>query len=155
MSRAFVRETDAEVLDSSPDRPISPHPNFVTLTGIAKIDTRVRELESARDEAIAAQDAGTIASSQRELRYWKQRRSSARVIAPPAAPEIVRFGVSVQLRFDDDDSCDFRLVGEDEADPGSGLLSWTSPVGKALIGRRLGDALEVFGRRARIVAMKA
>jgi len=36
---------------------------------------------------------------ERELRYWKQRRSSARIIPAPAAPEIVRFGVAVRLRF--------------------------------------------------------
>jgi transcription elongation GreA/GreB family factor len=91
----------------------------------------------------------------RELRYWKQRRSSARIIAPPATPEVVRFGVSVQLQFDDGSGRDFRLVGEDEADPASGLLSWSSPLGKALIGRRLGDTVEVLGRPAKIVAMQA
>jgi transcription elongation GreA/GreB family factor len=154
MSRAFVRATDAEVLDPVPDRPISPHPNFVTMTGLAKIEARVHELEIVRDDAVAADDPSTLASTQRELRSWKQRRSSARVIPPPAAPEIVRFGVCVHLRFGDGADRDFRLVGEDEADPASGLLSWTSPVGKALIGRRVGDVLQVFGRQAEIVAME-
>jgi transcription elongation GreA/GreB family factor len=155
MSKAFARESDADILDSTPDRPISPHPNFVTMAGLAKIDARVHELEISRDAAVAAEDSSTVASAERELRYWKQRRSSARIIAPPATPEIVRFGVNVHIQFGDGTSRDFRLVGEDEADPGSGLLSWTSPVGKALIGRRLGDVLEVFGRQAEIVAMRA
>jgi transcription elongation GreA/GreB family factor len=68
---------------------------------------------------------------------------------------VVRFGVNVQLHFDDGTGRDFRLVGEDEADPATGLLSWASPVGKALIGRRLGDRVEVFGRQAEIVEMRA
>jgi transcription elongation GreA/GreB family factor len=96
-----------------------------------------------------------VAAVERELRYWKQRRSSARIIAPPSAPEIVRFGVSVRLQFDDGVGRGFRLVGEDEADPASGLLSWTSPVGTTLIGRRLGDTIEVFGRQAKIVGLQA
>jgi transcription elongation GreA/GreB family factor len=155
MSRAFVRETDAEVIDPLPDRPISPHPNFVTMTGFAKIDARVNEFNAARDAAIAADDTAALPGIDRELRYWKQRRSSARIIAPPATPEVVRFGVNVQLQFDDGGGRDFRLVGEDEADPAGGLLSWSSPLGKALIGRRLGDTVEVLGRPAEIVAMHA
>jgi len=154
MNRAFVRESDAEILDPLPDRPISPNPNFVTMAGLAKIDARIHDLSAARDSEADAEDSNTLPGIERELRYWKQRRSSARIIAPPATPEIVRFGVRVQLRFDDGSGRDFRLVGEDEADPTSGLLSWTSPVGKALVGRRVGDVLEVFGRPAEIVAMR-
>jgi len=155
MSRAFVRETDAEIIDPLPDRPISPHPNFVTTSGLAKIDARLSELNQAREAAVGADDSTSLPGIDRELRYWKQRRSSARIIAPPQKPEIVRFGVGVQLQFDDGARLDYRLVGEDEADPASGLLSWTSPVGKALIGRRVGDTVEVSGRRAGIVAMHA
>jgi transcription elongation GreA/GreB family factor len=155
MSRAFVRETEAEVPETLPDRAISPHPNFVTLTGLAKIDARISELNAAREAASASDDAAEVPGIDRELRYWRQRRSSARIIAPPATPEIVRFGVSVHLQFDDGSSRDFRLVGEDEADPTSGLLSWAAPVGKTLIGRRLGDVIEVFGRQAEIVDMHA
>ena len=155
MSRAFVRETDAETMDPLPDRPISPHPNFVTTTGLAKIDARLHELNQAREAAVSADDSTSLPGIERELRYWKQRRSSARIIAPPQKPEIVRFGVGVQLQFEDGARRDYRLVGEDEADPPSGLLSWTSPVGKALIGRRVGDTVEVSGWRAGIVAMRA
>jgi transcription elongation GreA/GreB family factor len=155
MSRAFVRETDAEVVEL-PDRPISPHPNFVTLTGLAKIDARVHELNAERDATVTTENLDALPGIDRELRYWRQRRDSARIIAPPPKlPDVVRFGVNVQLHFEDGTGRDFRLVGEDEADPTSGLLSWASPVGKALIGRRLGDVVQVFGRRAEIVEMRA
>ena len=155
MSRAFVRESDSDALDTLPDRPISPHPNFVTQAGLAKIDSRLRELEAARSAALAASDRAALAAIERDLRYWKQRRSSARIIAPPAAPEIVRFGVTVSLRFDDGAERRYQLVGEDEADPAAGLISWTSPVGSALIGRGAGDVVPVSGRQAEIVAMQA
>jgi transcription elongation GreA/GreB family factor len=155
MSRAFVREAATGTLDTLPDRPISPRPNFVTQSGLAKIDARVHELEARRSEALAASDESAFAGIERDLRYWKQRRSSARLIAPPAAPEIVRFGVTVRLRFDQGAEQRYRLVGEDEADPSAGLVSWASPVGDALIGHRAGDVVELAGRQAEIIAMQA
>ncbi len=155
MSRAFVREGGADTAGALPDRPISPHPNFVTRSGAAKIDARLRELEATRSAALATDDHASVADVERELRYWKQRRSSARIIAPPAAPEVVRFGVTVRLQFDQGAERRYQLVGEDEADPAAGLLSWTSPVGSALIGRRTGDVVQVGGQQAQIVAMQA
>jgi transcription elongation GreA/GreB family factor len=155
MSRAFVRDSDSDAPEALPDRPISPHPNFVTGAGLAKIDSRLRDLEAVRIVALTSEDRAALTGIERDLRYWKQRRSSARIIAPPAAPEIVRFGVAVSLQFDDGAECRYRLVGEDEADPPAGLISWTSPVGSALIGRRAGDIVQVTGRQAQIIAMQA
>src|ERR1700729_2427060 len=155
MRRAFVRDSDSDAPDALPDRPISPHPNFVTRSGLAKIDSRLREPEAVRSTALSSEDRATLTGIERELRYWKQRRSSARIIAPPATPEIVRFGVAVSLQFDDGAERRYRLVGEDEADPPAGLISWTSPVGSALIGRRAGDIVQVTGRQAQIVATQA
>jgi transcription elongation GreA/GreB family factor len=154
MNRAFVRETDAEMIEV-PDRPISPHPNFVTPSGLEQIDARVHELNAARDAATTTEDLESLQGIDRELRYWRQRRDSARVVETARNPDVVRFGVSVLLQFQDGSNRDFRLVGEDEADPANGLLSWAAPVGKALIGRRAGDVLEVFGRDAKIVELRA
>ena len=67
----------------------------------------------------------------------------------------MRFGVTVSLQFDDGAQRRYQLVGEDEADPATGLISWTSPVGSALIGRRAGDVVAVAGRQAEIIAMQA
>jgi transcription elongation GreA/GreB family factor len=154
MNRAFVRETDAEIIEV-PDRPISPHPNFVTPSGLEQIDARVHELNAARDAATTTEDLESLQGIDRELRYWRQRRDSARVVETARNPDVVRFGVSVLLQFQDGSNRDFRLVGEDEADPANGLLSWAAPVGKALIGRRAGDVLEVFGRDAKIEELRA
>jgi transcription elongation GreA/GreB family factor len=151
MGTAVVRESNLNATGGVPDRPISPHPNFVTQDGLAKIDTRLRELEGAR----TAGDRGALAGIERELRYWKQRRSSARMIAPPAMPEIVRFGVTVSVRFEDGSTRHYRLVGEDEAEPAAGLVSWTAPVGSALIGKRSGELVQLCGRQAQIIAMRA
>jgi len=153
MSRAFVREADPDALEPLPERPISPHPNFVTAAGMAQIDARLRELESAREAA--ANDPAALARIERDARYWKQRRSSARVIEPPPAPTVARFGVTVRLRFPDAAERSFQIVGEDEADPAAGQVSWVSPVATALIGRVPGDSVEIFGRRATVIELHA
>ncbi len=152
MSRAFVREADSEGPEALPERPVSPHPNFVTAKGLRQIDARVQELEAAR--AVAADDRSALLRIERDARYWKQRRASARVIEPPAAPAVARFGVTVRLSFPDGAEHSFQIVGEDEADPAAGQVSWTSPVATALIGRVLGDTAEIFGRRATVIGLQ-
>ncbi|HEY3731222.1 MAG TPA: GreA/GreB family elongation factor [Steroidobacteraceae bacterium] len=155
MSRAFVRDDVSEELERVPERPISPRPNFVTQSGYEKIEQRLRALAAARDAAAADNDRVAMAPIERDLRYWRQRRSSARIVPPPATPEIVRFGVTVQVRFEPGGEQSLRLVGEDEADPSVGLVSWASPVGSALIGRCSGDVISVSGRQAEILGMHA
>lgn len=56
----------------------------------------------------------------------------------------VVFGATVELVDENDgDSVTYRIVGEDEADIGAGLVSITSPMARALIGREEGDVVEV------------
>jgi transcription elongation GreA/GreB family factor len=154
MSRAFVRENDqAAASESVPERVVSAHPNLVTPRGLRQIETRVRDLERARQEALAADDTATLATVARDIRYWAQRRATARLVEPQPAPEVVRFGVQVTVRFDDGAERVFRLVGEDEADPPRELLSWVSPLAESLMGREVGDRVEVLGREAEIVSL--
>jgi transcription elongation GreA/GreB family factor len=156
MSRAFVRENDgAEVPQDLPERPVSSHPNFVTARGLQQIEDRIDELEAAREEPKRSEDKDALARVDRELRYWQQRRSSAKVVAPEASPVKVRFGVRVTVRFDDGTERSFTLVGEDEADPAHGTISWISPIAQALIGRELGDEVELQGQRAAITALNS
>lgn len=155
MSRAFVRESDQDATESLPELAISSHPNFVTRTGLQLIETRIQDLERARQEARAAEDKSATARIARDLRYWTQRRASARVIQPPPQPDAVRFGVKVTLRFEDGTERVFRLVGEDEADPANGLLSWASPLASALMGRTPGEVVDFQSREAEIVQLEA
>lgn len=103
------------------------------------------------------QDKLLLARIRRDQRYWTQRRASACVVPTAAAtPEVVRFGVNVVVHFGDDGTRrSFRLVGEDEADPANGLVSWVAPLGKALTGKAVGDEIQVVGRTAEIVALMA
>jgi transcription elongation GreA/GreB family factor len=152
MSRAFVRESDQEP-EALPDRPVSAHPNWVTPAGLQQIEARIHELETQRQGARDQDDALTLAGVERDLRYFKQRRATARVIEPPASPDSVVFGARVSLRYEDGAERTFRLVGEDEADPSRALLSWVSPLARSLMGQRAGDTVSFLDRRVEILSI--
>jgi transcription elongation GreA/GreB family factor len=156
MSRAFVRETDGtDVPEDWPERPVSSHPNFVTARGLAQIDSRIRDLESAREQAKREDDKSTLAHVDRDLRYWLQRRASARLVEPEAAPSKVRFGMKVTVRYEAGDERTYSLVGEDEAEPAQGLISWVSPIAQALLGTEVGEEPQLQGRHAEVVRIEA
>ncbi len=57
---------------------------------------------------------------------------------------MVRFGATVTLADEDsDDESVYQIVGKHEADIRSGRLSVHSPLARALIGKRIGDSVEV------------
>ncbi len=154
MSRAFVKESDQDS-DPLPERAISEHPNLVTARGLALLEARVRELEAERSTARAANDAPALARIARDLRYFQARRDSARPVTPHAHSEQVRFGVRVLLRLEDGAEREFRLVGEDEADPKAGLISYVSPLAQSLMGKEVGEHLPFGAQRAEIIALKS
>jgi len=93
MSRAFVNEDT--LVDDVPDRPISPHPNYVTVEGLAQIEAAVAHAQEAYGRAQANQDREALAKAGRELRYWTSRRSSARVLEPNRDSRTVQFGSKI------------------------------------------------------------
>jgi transcription elongation GreA/GreB family factor len=154
MSRAFVRENDgAEVPQDVPERPVSSHPNFVTVRGLQQIESQIHELEAAREAPKRSEDKDALARVDRELRYWQQRKASAKLVEPETTPVKVRFGVRVTLQYDDGAQRSYTLVGEDEADPAQGLISWMSPIAQALIGCGVGDEVTLQGQRAEIARL--
>ena len=157
MSVAFTREEDLEATAADlPDRPISPHPNLVTPSGLAAIDDA---LASARAAYSAAQAHGDIevdrtamARATRDLRYWSARRASAQLVETQPDGR-VRFGGSVTIERDDGRTQTWRITGEDEADPAAGSVSHASPLARALIGKRVGDEATVAGQAVEVVAV--
>jgi transcription elongation GreA/GreB family factor len=96
MSRAFVKESEDETVPL-PDRPISPHSNFVTARGMAAIEANLNRFEAAYRSAIAKEDKQAVAAALREVRDWSARRSNAEVVKPPSAPDRVAFATTVYL----------------------------------------------------------
>ena len=153
MSRAFVKEVEPETVDL-PDRPVSTHPNLVTAEGLAAINRTLTHFEGANKAAVAKNDPMAIAAAQRELRYWKARRSTAKVVEPAADKSKVHFGATVTVRREDGRAQTFRIVGEDEAEPARGTLSYISPLARAVLGGIVGDDVEVPGGSATITEIK-
>ena len=156
MAVAFTREEDYEAQAANlPDRPVSPHPNLVTAAGLAQIEA---ELAAARAAYAAAQSEGGIkedrtamARATRDLRYWQARRASAQLTEPAPEPGKVQFGRTVTIEREDGRRQAWRIVGEDEADPAKGSVSYVSPLAKALLGKSEGDAAVLNGAEVEIV----
>ncbi len=151
MSRAFVKESDG--VEDLPDRLISPHANLVTPQGLQQIEAEVARLARAYAEAQAAADRDALAATARDLRYWTARQATAELVAPPSERHEVQFGSSVTLKRSDGKVQSYRIVGEDEADPSKGLLSWVSPLARRLSGKGLGDEVEAGAFTFEIVAI--
>lgn len=154
MSRAFVKEQDgSEVEQDLPELVVSPHRNLVTSGGLALIDAEVHRLREAVTAARAVDDGPAVARYSRDLRYWTQRRGSAEVVPPPDDVTTVRFGSTVILQPEHGSSSTFRIVGEDEAAPAEGRISYVSPLAQSLLRQRIGDEVDFAGRSAEIVGI--
>ncbi|MFN3859720.1 MAG: transcription elongation factor GreA [Caulobacter sp.] len=157
MSVAFTKEGDLEATAADlPDRPISPHPNLVTAAGLAALD---EALAAAKAAYVTAQqgdvqaDRTAMARATRDLRYYSARRASAQPMDPPADDGVVRFGSVVAFEREDGRRQSFRIVGEDEADPAAGSISYVSPIARALMGKAEGDVVAVAGGEVEILSV--
>jgi len=154
MSRAFVKEPDGDVPDALLERPVSQAPNLVTPAGFAAIEREIARLDVAHAAAVRADDKTAIAAAQRDLRYWTARRISARIVESSGVAAHVHFGGTVTIVRADGRQQTFRIVGEDEADPKQGTLSHTAPLASALLGKAVGDVVDVAGGEAEILEIK-
>ena len=154
MSSAFVKEPEGgEAFEDLPDRPISPHQNFVTQDGLALIEAELTRLHEEHAAAQAAEDKIALAKTARDLRYWTARRNTAQVVHPPSDAREVHFGSTVTIEREDGRRQTFRIVGEDEADPTKGTPSYVSPLAQALTGKVVGDVVQAGNSDAEIVAI--
>jgi transcription elongation GreA/GreB family factor len=152
MSRAFVSEAAAEANAAIlPERPISTAPNLVTPRGLQRIEAEVARLQARLAEV--PPDDPERPGLARDLRYWRARAGSAQPVPPvTGTPEEVGFGTRVTIRRGASTTA-YRIVGEDEADPAQGLLSWTSPVAEALAGARVGEVVDVGPGRPAVTVL--
>ena len=155
MSRAFVKEPDGDdAFEDLPDRPISEHPNLVTEQGLAQIEAELTRLHHAHAAAQATNDRAALARIGRDLRYWTARRSNAELVPPPPNAERIQFGSKVTLERDDGRRSTYRIVGEDQAEPARGTLSFVSPLARVLFGKSVGDVVQAGETEAEIIAIE-
>ena len=81
----------------------------------------------------------------RRINWLSKRLSAANVLDPARQPDRSRvyFGATVTVVDEDDNERVVTLVGEDEADAGSGAISWNSPIARAIRGAAAGDVRRV------------
>jgi len=80
----------------------------------------------------------------RRVRFLTKRLDSAVVVEQQEGDhDVVRFGAQVEVRDENGKCSSYLLVGPDEADPAQGRLSFQSPLGRALLKRRVGDSVLV------------
>jgi transcription elongation GreA/GreB family factor len=87
----------------------------------------------------------------RDVRYFAARVRTAQVVPNPT--DTVAFGTTVTFRRDDGRVEIYRLVGEDEADPKAGSISFVSPVARSLMGKAVGDVVGTSGQELEIIAI--
>lgn len=148
MSRAFVNEERFEQAGGEElvERPISPHPNYVTPTGALELQTqeealvaKLNALKDAHDNTFAKDK---VAEIERDLRYVRARLDSAILVDPQAQRhETVLFGATVEVEDEEGTHHTFHIVGEDEADAAINKVSWVSPLAKSLIGHKVGESV--------------
>jgi len=159
LSVAFTKEDSAETASETtlPDRPISPHPNLVTETGLKALELQLHQAREAYEAAQKIEDVNErrrqAAIPLRDARYLAERIRTAQVIAKPAVTDRVAFASTVTFKRDDGRVQRYRIVGEDEADPRSGSISFVSPVARALMGKAVGDVVETSDQELEIISI--
>jgi transcription elongation factor GreB len=164
MNKAFVKEsddTDDDLELGQPDVPAGTK-NYITPQGHQRLrDELLQLLDTERPEVVrlvswAASNGdrsenGDYIYGKRRLREIDRRVRFLRkrlegmvgVEQPPADPARVFFGAWVELEDEDGTRSRHRIVGPDEFDMASGYISMDSPLGRALLSRRLEEEVVV------------
>ncbi|OHD21387.1 MAG: hypothetical protein A2Y38_09780 [Spirochaetes bacterium GWB1_59_5] len=162
MSRAFIGDDQYDAADDEAPEIKMPIPsgsrNYLTPTGAARLADELRALETEERPRLAAEidkmsKSGGQASPEslsnarralgradRRMEYLSKMASIAETVEPPAEGlDRIKFGATATVADEAGAESTWRIVGVDEADPGHGLIGWTSPIARALIGKKPGD----------------
>ena len=110
----------------------------------------VDAIEEARAHGDLSENAEYHAAKERQgqveatIGDLEDKLSRAQVIDPTTlSGDRIVFGATVTLADEDDKPVKYQIVGQAEADAKAGMISYNSPLGRALIGREVGDEVEV------------
>jgi transcription elongation factor GreB len=139
-----------------------PNPNYITPQGARKLSEELSRLRSIERPRIVQEVADAAAQGDRSenaeyiygkrklreidrrMHYLTKRLESAVVVDPKTQRgDKVFFGATVEVEDENGARHIFQIVGEDEIDSHAGHISWRSPVGRTLLGRRAGDVILV------------
>jgi transcription elongation GreA/GreB family factor len=157
LSVAFTKEESAETASETllPDRSVSPHPNLVTAGGLKALEFQLDAAQKAHEATQTIEDVNErrrqAAVPLRDVRYFAARVRTAEVVPDPPSVDSVSFGSTVTFSRADGRVQKYRIVGEDEADPKAGTISYVSPVARAVMGKAVGDVAETSGQEIEII----
>lgn len=139
MSRGFIKEGDQEEIPMVPPRAYLPKgmPNYVTHEGLEALKKEREGLENERVASSGNYIMSNFIDAKMKL-LIDRINSAVEVDLTKANNETVSFGAYVKYN-----GRTVRIVGVDEADFAKGLLSFISPVAKALVGKKVGDKFEI------------
>jgi transcription elongation factor GreB len=143
VSRAFVKE-DAEPAPLVPRRAPLPEGarNYVTRRGLALLRAEQDELLArlSAEERASSGGPATSAALRARILELEGRLASAELVDPPQGElDLVRFGLSVTVRWADGTERTVRIVGVDEANAAEGRIAFVAPLARALLGKRAGE----------------
>jgi transcription elongation factor GreA len=139
---------------------MSERENFLTPEGLAKLEEELEYLRTVRRQEVAEkiQQAKELRSAVNSPEYEDAKNEQGfvegrilvlekiiknAVIIHHETADLVELGSKVTVRHQDGSEEDYTIVGSAEANPGGGKISNVSPVGKALLDKRVGDEVEV------------
>lgn len=136
----------------------NPSPRFITPQGLTRLRAEYDELfgiERPRIVEVVSWAASLGDRSEnadylygkkrlreidRRLSHLARIMKAAKVVDPASqSTDQVRFGATVELADENDARRTVMIVGDDEADASAGLIGWSAPLSRALIGARIGD----------------
>lgn len=167
MSKAFTREQDSDDEDEdTPDAPKLPPgtKNYITPAGYAALKAEFDELYRVERPRLVETIAWAASNGDRSengdyiygkrrlrqidsrIRFLARRMEAAEVVDPAQQGENdqIFFGATVTYSTRAGEEQTVQIVGIDETMPSSGLISWISPVARALLKARAGDVVALM-----------
>jgi transcription elongation factor GreB len=155
---------------STRDRPPPvPRSRYITREGALKLRAELDQLWTVERPRVTQEVADAAAQGDRSenaeyiygkrrlreidrrVRFLSKRLDEVTVVTePPSDPLRVFFGAHVMVESDDGERHTYRIVGGDESDVDQGWISIDSPMARACLGKRCGDAVTVRAPRGEI-----
>jgi transcription elongation factor GreB len=152
-----------KTLDPPADKPNKGEKNYITPAGYRRLAAELEFLRSKKRPEVVAALADAAAEGDRSenaeyiyrkrqlrqidgrMRFLGKRLDIVAVVDPREQKrrDRVFFGATVTVENEDGESRTFTIAGSDEIDSTGGVISWQSPVGRALLGKEVGDAVLV------------
>ena len=136
-------------------------PNYLTPEGAKKLQAELNQLLNTDRAKVVHEVAEAAAQGDRSenaeyiygkkklheidrrIRFLTKRLDSAVVVKQEGSHEEVRFGATVDVEDENGKKSSYLILGPDEASPSSGSISFQSPLGRALMKRKVGDTVTV------------